>query len=76
MYANRKWLLALLCVLCALLLTGCYTDRDPWPTAEELSATAIPATPTPTAVPTETPLPATPQPLNEDATDVSPNFNG
>ena len=75
----KKTLLVVLCVLCALLLTGCYADIDPWPvspiTQEPATAapfvTAVPETQTPS-----TPVPATPTPLQDDTVDTSPNLNG
>ena len=59
---KKGWLI-MLCLLCVFLLTGCYSDNDPWPSAEQLAengsmaATEEPAT---TAAPTATP---TPQPV-------------
>ena len=75
----KKTLLSVLCVLCALLLTGCYADIDPWPvspiTQEPATAapfvTAVPETQTPS-----TPVPATQTPLQDDTVDASPNLNG
>ncbi|MDD5897197.1 MAG: hypothetical protein PUD63_05435 [Clostridia bacterium] len=75
----KKTLLVVLCVLCALLLTGCYADIDPWPvspiTQEPATAapfvTAVPETQTPS-----TPVPATQTPLQDDTVDASPNLNG
>ena len=80
----KNMLLAFLLAACCLLMTACYTDNDPWreivlnstPTPVP-AVTVVPATEVPpTAVP-RTPQPAfTPEPLPEDAVDVSPNFNG
>jgi len=80
----KKTLLILLLALCCLLLTGCYTDNDPWPEANLNGAqpttppvvTVVPATAVPETLPPVTPLPATQEPLPEDAVDVSPNLNG
>lgn len=74
----RKLLLVLLLALCSILLTGCYTEIDPWPQADSLvqpQVTAQPTTVPATAVPVTQPT-ATPEPVPEDAVDVSPNFNG
>ena len=80
-----KTLLLTLLMLSCLLLTGCYTDNDPWVPADGLESpqvtdapvvTMVPATDVPaTAIPL-TPQSATEEPLPEDAVDVSPNFNG
>ena len=76
----KKVLLVLLLILCCISLTACYTEKDPFPSADELGkpqptmppvVTIVPATEVPAAQP-----PATPEPLPEDAVDVSPNFNG
>lgn len=87
MRSNRKWLLLILCLLCSALLTGCYTDNDPWPTANDLSPTLTPSpvpteatqatpTPAPTELPSDTMPPATQEPQPDDAVDTAPNFNG
>ena len=78
----KKWLLLVLCLLAALLMTACYTDNDPWPTDGDFSnAAALPAlTPvpesteeliprtylTPEAAPANTPVP-TEIPAGEEA---------
>ena len=60
----RKTLLLLMLLLCALLLTACYTDNDPWVTDSLPNAAVTPvvtnepaaATAQPTAEPTSIPL--------------------
>lgn len=75
----KKTLLVVLCVLCALLLTGCYADIDPWP-APPINQEPATAAPFVTAVPEtqtpSTPVPATQTPLQDDTVDASPNLNG
>lgn len=76
----KRGLLIALCLLSCLLLTGCYSDNDPWPSADQLGGSQAAAQPDANAVPaTDVPAtqpPATPEPLPEDAVDASPNFNG
>ena len=75
----KKTLLVVLCVLCDLLLTGCYADIDPWP-APPINQEPATAAPFVTAVPEtqtpSTPVPSTPTPLQDDTVDASPNLNG
>ena len=84
----KRALLLLLLTASFLLLTACYTEVDPWPDASlsstpipvpvvtDLPATEVPSTGVPsTPQRTEQPAPAE-EPLQEDAVDVSPNFNG
>lgn len=72
----KRTVLLLLLAVCCLLLTACYTENDPWPDAN-LNNTPTPA-PAVTIVPaTDAPQPAlTPEPLPEDAVDISPSLNG
>lgn len=70
LFLRRLWLL-LLCAACALLLTGCYQEIDPWPEAPY--ATATPAvTPIPTQVPQAPSAPA----ATEAPTLEQPGLNG
>jgi len=63
----KKMTLMILLLLCAMLMTACYQDRDPWPASDrytqtEPDHTLIPrttVTPVPTDVPTVPPT-ATP----------------
>lgn len=60
MSSIRKAILIALCLLCCALLTGCYSDNDPFPTADQLSGgsaavTLAPATDVPAIEPYATP---------------------
>lgn len=56
---HYKKLLILLCVLCALTLTACHTESDPWPAggnpASAPTETTAAATETPQTEPQATP---------------------
>lgn len=76
----RKGFLLLCCLLLCLLLTGCYTDVDPWPKSGETVITPMPSsTSAPTLEPMEDwvlPVPSdTPLPMQPPVTEA-PGFNG
>lgn len=73
---KHKLALLALCLLLCLSLTGCYTEKDPWPASD------LPVTPTVTAVPYDVQEPTesfqtpTPAPDQTSEPDAEPGLNG
>ena len=60
MKMNKNWIMALLCLLCAVMLIGCGADTAPAATPTPVESTAPVETPAPaeTAGPAESPAPS------------------
>lgn len=76
---NRKRLLMLLCLLLCLLLTGCYTEKDPWPASgvsaapKQETPTVVPIAPVESAAPEQDEAPAA---VPEATPTATPGLNG